>query len=124
MTWVRKLKVLGMYFANNDAETFEDNFEDKLFKITKVIADWKQRYLTIAGKKFLLRKTLLLPMLTHVFTAFPRPPERFSKTLRSQLFKFIWGGKVDRVKRSSLYRPVDEGSLSMIDIDIYKCLEN
>ena len=117
MTWVKKLKVLGIYFANNDAETFGDNFEDNLSKITKVIAGWKQRYLTIAGK-IIITKTLLLPMLTHVFTALPRPPDRFIKTLRSQLFKFIWGGKVDRVKRSSLYYPVDEGGLSMIDIDV------
>ena len=39
--------------------------------------------------------------------------------LRAVFFHFIWNGKVDRLKRSSLYKKDREGGMAMVDVEIY-----
>ena len=118
MQWVKKIKVLGIYFANKDEDVVDENFESKFEKVKKLIKDWKKRHLTLWGRVIII-KTLMLPIFTHIFTSLPRPTEQFIKKVTSCLFEFVWGGKVDRIKRSSIYRPVIDGGLAMIDIDVY-----
>ena len=64
-------------------------------------------------------KTLLVPILTHVLTALPIPRRNFMKRVKQTLFEFLWNGKVDRIKRGSLYKLCEDGGFSMIDIDLY-----
>ena len=116
--WVSKLKVLGVYFANDENEVFADNFEKKLDEVKAIVRSWKRRFLTIKGKIIVI-KTLLIPKFTHLFTALPKPRDSFVQNLKKELFAFIWGGKTDRIKRSSLYRPYSEGGLCMTDIESY-----
>ena len=118
MKWTKKLKVLGITFSNEDAYSVEENYESKLTRIKNIIASWRQRHISLIGKIIII-KTLLLPILTHVLTALPEPPNEFMKRLKASLFQFLWNGKVDRIKRSSLYKPVLEGGMNMVDIDTY-----
>ena len=118
MNWTQKLKVLGITFSNEDAHSFEENYESKMTKIKANISSWSRRSLSLKGKVVII-KTLLLPILTHVFTALPRPSKEFMDRLRTVFFHFIWNGKVDRLKRSSLYKNDREGGMAMVDIEIY-----
>ena len=83
-----------------------------------IIASWNRRSLSLKGK-ILIIKTLLLPILTHIFTALPRPQNEFMSRLKTILFQFIWNGKVDRIKRSSLCKPYADGGMAMVDIGAY-----
>ena len=118
MKWKNKLQVLGVTFSNENANSVEENYESKLGKIKNIISSWNRRYISLKGKITIV-KTLLLPLLTHVITALPRPPKDFMVGLKSTLFQFIWNGKVDRVKRSSLCKHYLEGGMAMVDIDTY-----
>ena len=118
MRWTNKLKVLGITFSNVDAQSVTENFENKLARMKTIIASWNRRSLSLKGK-ILIIKTLLLPILTHIFTALPRPPNEFMARLKTILFQFIWNGKVDRIKRSSLCKPYADGGMAMVDIDAY-----
>ena len=116
--WVEKLKVLGVYYANDENKVFEDNFEKKLEEVRNITRQWRRRYLTIKGK-ILVTKTLLIPKFTHIFTSLPKPKDKFIQKLKQELFTFIWGGKADKIKRSSLYKPYEEGGLCMTEIESY-----
>ena len=118
MKWTNKLQVLGITFSNVNAHSVTENFENKLTRMKTIIASWNRRSLSLKGKIIII-KTLLLPLLTHVFTALPRPPNEFMKKLKTIFFQFIWNGKVDRIKRSSLYKPYLDGGMTMVDIDVY-----
>ena len=114
MRWTKKLKVLGITFSNSDADSITENYESKVARIKTIIASWNKRNLSLNGKVVVI-KILLLPILTHVFTSLPRPPNEFMSKLRSLFFQFIWNGKVDRVKRSSLYKQYQYGGMNMVD---------
>ena len=103
LRWVKKLKVLGVVFANDEHSVIQDNFESKLQQTENIINTWKQRTLTIKGKIIVI-KALLLPKFTQLFMALPSPPSQIIDRLKQILFGFIWGGKIDRIKRSSMYR--------------------
>ena len=64
-------------------------------------------------------KSLLLPKLTYVLCSLSSPPVSFMKKLKAVLFHFIWGGKVDRLKRLSICKPYTEGGLAMIEVNAY-----
>ena len=108
---------MGSTFSNNDVNSYVENYESKLVRIKHIIASWNKRSLSLSGKVVII-KTLLLPILTHVFTSLPRPPNEFMSKLRSLFFQFIWNGKVDRVKRS-MYKQYQYGGMNMVDIDMY-----
>ena len=110
--------MLGVYFANDEEQVLQDNFGDKLKQIKITVNGWKRRNLTMKGRIVVI-KSLLLPKLTHLFTALPTPPVQYMNKLRQLLFSFIWGGKTDRIKRNSLYKACNEGGLAMIEIESY-----
>ena len=78
--WINKLKVLGIVFSNVEQDSYEDNLEHKLRSIQATMNSWKRRYITMRGKITLI-KALLLPKLTNVFVALPKPRPVFMKIL-------------------------------------------
>ena len=118
LRWTKKLQVLGIIFANDETQSVEENYGSKLTRISAIIASWNRRNLSLGGKIIII-KTLLLPILTHILTSLPSPPEEFMKKLKATLFQFIWNGKVDRLKRSSIYRDHLKGGCNMVDVDTY-----
>ena len=116
--WTNKLKVLGIVFSNVEQDSYEDNFGHKLRSIQATMNSWKRRYITLRGKITLI-KALLLPKLTNVFVALPKPRPDFMKRLKSIMFNFIWGAKVDRLQRISICKPYLKGGLVMLEVDSY-----
>ena len=116
--WTTQLKVLGVSFSNDDSQTYDENFESKLRSIQAIMCSWRRRYLTVRGR-IVVVKSLLLPKLTHVLTSLPNPPLDFIKRLKTEMFHFIWGGKVDRLRRLSICKPYFKGGLAMVEIDTY-----
>ena len=116
--WASKLKVLGIVYANQDSETWSENFEEKFCKARKIIKGWKNRFLSLTGKIVII-KTLLIPLFTHIFTALPNPPGDCISKLKKEIFQFIWGGKTDKIKRNSLCRTIAAGGQGMVDLEVY-----
>ena len=107
--WVKRMKVLGIVFENDDEAMGENNFELKHVEMQAAIKMWSNRYLTVYGKITVI-KSLLLPKFTHLFAALPTPSADFVKKMNTALFTFLWGGKRDKVSRKSVYRSTYMGA--------------
>ena len=52
LTWVRKMKILGVIFGTEPIE--EDNWQPKLNKLEKSLNLWKSRSLSFVGKSMIV----------------------------------------------------------------------
>lgn len=68
--------------------------------------------------KILIIKSLILPKLTFLASS-SSVPHKYKKEIESCCFKFIWKGKQDKVKRSTITNMYEKGGLNMIDFDSY-----
>ena len=94
---------------------FKLNFESQFEKLKTVLNMWAQRDLTPIGKITII-KSLALSQMTYLFSVLPKPPNEFIKKLEQVLFNFIWNGKPDKIKRSTLYLSKQDGGLNMVNI--------
>ena len=110
--------VLGITFTA-DLQNLDDlNFQTKILAIEKEINQWSKRNLTPLGRITVV-KTLLLPKLTHILISLPKPNDRLIKTLETSFFRYIWCGKKDKIKRSTMVQDYKNGGCKMIHIDSY-----
>ena len=63
LKWVKTFTLLGVNF-DNALEHMDDNFENKIKSIEKMLSNWTYRYLTPFGKITVI-KTLCLSKLSH-----------------------------------------------------------
>jgi hypothetical protein len=56
-------------------------------------------------------KSLALPKLINLFSSLPDPTANFFKKLQNVCFNFIWNGKTDTIKRTTLYNDYENGGL-------------
>ena len=95
------------------------NFTPKLTNIEQILACWRSRNLSLIGKITVI-KTLLLPQLLYLFSVLCIPiPKAFFRKLSTVLFKFIWNGGNDRVKRNFLLNDYSDCGLRMIDVEAF-----
>ena len=93
------------------------NYNSKLFEIKQIIKKWMRRIVTPLGRIAIL-KSLLISKLSYLLLTLPNPCKSFLNELNI-LFKFVWNQKPDRIKRTTMYIPIKEGGLGMIDIFNY-----
>ena len=75
-------KLLGINFHIELDQMEKINFKEKIQKIRLLIKLWNRRYLTPLGKITVI-KTLLLPILNHLFISIPNPSEHIIKELNN-----------------------------------------
>ena len=108
---------MGVYFGYDKKECQKLNIEKVIEKSLKLVESWKKRNLTLIGK-ILIVKALILPNLTYIVTNTVIDKESL-QIFKNIIYKFIWNGKKDKIKRSTLVKEYTEGGLKMIDIDSY-----
>jgi hypothetical protein len=106
---------LGVYFGNNKEECEKLNWENKIDKINNLFFSWGKRNLTIL-EKIMIIKALVIPIFTFVSSACV-VPDKYRKEIERKCFKFIWDGKPDKVKRTTMIGNFEMGGLNMIDIE-------
>ena len=118
INWCSKpVKSLGFYFGHNSRECQRMNIDKQLNKCEKIISYWNKRHLTMIGKIVII-KSLLLPNITYIASCSIIPNDKM-QLFKNMIYKFIWNGKTDRIKRSTLSKEYHEGGLRMIDIDLF-----
>ena len=113
----KPIKVLGIYFSTDKKECEKLNWESKLEKAKNLMKSWEKRHLSIIGK-ILIVKSLIIPQFTYVASSTPLS-KNYIDLLEKEIFKFIWNGKPDKVKRNTLIADYGLGGLNMIDIKSY-----
>ena len=71
------------------------NYTEKIHKIKNLIILWKRRNLTPLGKITVI-KTLLLPILNHLFISIPNPREETLKEINDFFFLNFCGQDLQR----------------------------
>lgn len=106
--------LLGIKFSVTLDEMSSLNYEPKLSEIKSISNQWKLRKLTPIGKISVI-KTLILPKLNHVVLTLPNPDSYFTKTLNKEIYQFLWGSKIHKVKKNTIIEEYRYGGLKIID---------
>ena len=114
LTWVRKMKVLGIVFGTLNVD--RDNWEPRLSKLDKSISLWKSRALSFLGRVLILN-ILGLSKLMYVSRVLV-PPRWVSDRYNSLIWPFLWGSRLETVARKTIICPVKDGGLGLIDFTI------
>ena len=93
------------------------NYKEKLGKIKNLIQLWKRRYLSPLGKITVI-KTLLLPILNHLFISLPNPMENVIKEFNTIFYDFLWSGPA-KIKQTVVVKQYIEGGLKMINLKAF-----
>jgi hypothetical protein len=113
-------KLLGIQYslAKDDRYMYIDNYSSKLEKIKKLLNDWSLRNISLL-RKITVIKTLALPILVQCFTVLPDPLDHIINFLQNIFYIFIWNGKTDQIKRSTLICDYSNGGLKMPHIQSF-----
>ena len=109
-----KVFALGVWFSTIKEESETLNLQEKKEKINKIIENWQFRRLTLLGKITVI-KSLLASQLVYILSPLPTPSE-YLKEINSLLYKFLWDGKGDKIKRTLMINDYSKGGLKMLDI--------
>ena len=106
--------LLGLRFSTDFNKIPEMNYHQTLQDIKRDIKKWSSPYLSPFGRITVV-KTNILSKCIHLFSSLPRS-DNFQKQLNQILFKFVWDGKPDKIKRTTICHDYLEGGLKMINI--------
>ena len=119
LTWgITHFKLLGIHFDIDLDKVININYNDKISKIETLIKIWNRRYLTPIGKITVV-KTLLIPILNHLFMSLPNPPPCTIKSINNLFYSFIWQGPSKIKNSQSWFRNIVEEDLKMININVF-----
>ena len=113
LTWVSKMKVLGVWFSNGTVNTDPDNWLPRISKLEANLNLWKSRSLSLVGKVLIIN-VLGASKFWFLSKVLPTPEwvvSRFNKLV----FPFLWGSKIETVARKTLSVPPVRGGLGLID---------
>ena len=105
----------GNTFDNHRYHLFHLNYTPKLSRLKSRLNLWSTRDLTPLGRITIV-KTLAISQLVFLFQILPDPPRSFIKELETVIFRFIWAGRPDRIKRNTLIGSYEQGGLKAPDV--------
>ena len=115
---VNELKVLGIIHNNSNENIVKQNIAAIKPNVNKEISQWKRRYLTPVGRITVI-KSLIISKLVHVLTALPSPDIEDVKQINNIMFKYLWGGGPDKIKRTSIVQDYYCGGMKMIELNSF-----
>ena len=114
LTWVRKMKILGVVFGTINVE--KENWEPRLSKLDNILNMWKTRALSFIGKALIVN-VLGISKLMHVARVLI-PPRWVLDKLNKLIWSFVWGTKIEPVARKALHNPPLRGGIGIIDFEV------
>ncbi len=108
------VKSLGIYFGKNKKEVENLNMKPKLVKLENIINRWKARKLTYYGKVTII-KTLGISQILYNASCI-NVPDYVITNINKIIYRFLWGSKKEKVKRTVITKDFDNGGLHMINI--------
>lgn len=94
------------------------NYILKLLEINKIMNQWKHRKLTPIGRLKII-KSLIIPKLNHLILSLPNPDTNSIKKLENDLFHFLWGCNMHKIKKNTIIQGYKYGGLKMIDYSAF-----
>ena len=116
LTWVRKMKVLGVVFGTIPVEI--DNWQPKLEKLEKTLNLWKSRSLSFVGKALIVN-VLGFSKLFYL-GRFLLLPAWVLARVNQLIWGFLWGSRMETISRNTCSLDVKVGGLSICNLQL-KC---
>ena len=117
ISWpVKPLRILGVYFSYNNISCDKYNFEEKISKVRSILNIWKSRNLTLLGK-IQITKTFIISQFLYTCSVITMPA-KYQKEVNNLIYKFIWKGKRDKLKRAVMVRKFEKGGLKAPDLQL------
>ena len=114
LTWVRKMKILGIVFGVVDTE--QDNWQPKLNKLEKSLSLWKSRSLSLLGKALVVN-VLGLSKLIYLARVLVLPAWVLSR-VNGLIWPLIWNSRMETVSRNTCYLKTQSGGLGLHNFDL------
>ena len=114
----KTFSVLGIDFTIDLKNITDINITKKLPSLLKEINQWNKRDLTPLGKVTII-KTFLLSKFVQILMCLPSPSKKITNEINAILYKFLWDGKPDQVKRTVAKNTFQKGGLDMIDFRLF-----
>lgn len=111
-------KLLGINFDVDLNRIVKINYDEKLIQIKNIMKQWSRRNLTVIGRITVV-KTLVIPVLNHLFVSLPNPSKTMTSQISDLLYEFVWNSRTHRVKRDVLVKDIYQGGLKMLDINSF-----
>ena len=115
LTWENsKVKSLGVWFCADQEEGPKNNYEEKALNVENALNNWHNKRLTFIGKIAII-KALAASQMVYVMSSMPSYVKSL-KEINDIIFKFLWGKKGDKMKRTEMIADFQDGGLKMLDI--------
>ena len=111
-----KIKVLGVHFCNPGFYVDNENWDSELEKILSTIHLWKNLKLSYKGKRIVINQ-LFLSRIWYAAQVIPIPTH-IIKALESEIYKFLWDGRMHTVNKLTTQLAISEGGLGIINIKL------
>lgn len=108
------VRVLGVYVSYDKAECNKYNFESKIKKAKTILNLWKMRNLTLIGRIQII-KTFIISQFLFACSVISIP-DGYVNQINSMIYRFVWNGGSDKIKRSTLVSTYENGGLNAPDI--------
>ena len=116
LTWVRKMKILGVIFGTVPTEV--DNWQPKINKLEKALNLWKSRSLSFIGKGLIIN-VVGLSKFFYLARILIVPAWVLARVNRI-IWHFLWGTRIETVSRKTCCLPLKMGGLGICSLDL-KC---
>ena len=110
--FVDDMKILGVIF--NKSGPAAENISKAVNKVSSVLSMW-QNITMNELERIAVCKTFALSKLWYIAN-FMVLSEKSIKCIERKLYKFIWCGSIEQIKRGTLILPYDRGGLNMMNI--------
>jgi hypothetical protein len=114
LRWVKEAKALGIHFSYDANIMFEKNFTKKLKELRRILAMWGLRDLSILGRITIFKSLAISKVIYQCNNLYVA--DDFIKELNQLAFDFIWSGKPNKVKRTTVIASYEKGGLKMLDV--------
>ena len=101
LNWTRQVYYLGVEIGPLLTNMAAYNYAVRIRKLKNLLNPWMKRGITPFGRIHLV-KTMALSQLVYLMSVLEKPCRRMLKELETIMFNFIWNGKRDRIKRSTM----------------------
>ena len=119
LRWVKKMRILGVFFGNGLLSVDNDNWKSTLDKLRSVLGLWSSRELSFIGRSMIVN-ILGASRFWHVAKILP-PANWILDSYKSIVWPFIWKGKIEPISRDRCCAPASSSGLNIVNFSV-KCI--
>jgi hypothetical protein len=112
---VDPFRYLGIYFHHDELLMEYKNYRHRLENMKNLTRIWLQRDLSLKGKITIVKSLAVSQLIFPLYLL--NIPKWVIDEANKIIYRFLWNEKMDKVKRTTIQRPISEGGLNMTDLD-------